>query len=526
MKVLLMTSYSGIGFNNAPSLGLYRLKNFLNKTGLACDILDLGLTGYAEALRKARNGEYRIIGMSVSHYHMREDISIIWKFKEACAGQECLFIAGGQEATYNYEQWIKVGIDVVFMGYAERSLAQLARNFNTRFERGLSLLDTLDGVAYRQGDEIVYRPCKPMTQSEFEYLTYEEGMGLNIPFGEYWNQVRADVEALNFWTTVFIPETVRLYTASHCPYRCGFCSSHRFLSFSQRGKAPIFMLNADQVFNLILQYIQKYGAKGFLFSDDEFLVSEERAMSLFDRVIKAKKDGIINKDVAFNCQARVSDFLLKTGGRQDVHYELIDKMVEAGFHSIGMGVETFCDRLLMSPSMNKRGFTGEASIRVINAMLEGGLVPQINNILFIPEATREEITYSIRKSINFIRKGCQVAVTPLLYSIPGAPIYGDPRYLAVTEEYKNPETNEFIEITKHFIPNDPEMARCADWIFDALDEELDAFKKSGIWKHKTIPKTMVGILLFTATAKLFGDAELAKECADLIRFLIKNRKPH
>lgn len=526
MKVLLMTSFAGIGFNNAPSIGLYRLKQFIEEVDVECDIVDFSLGVYDETLAKAKRGEYQVIGMSVSHYHMKDDISMIWEFKAVTKGQKCVFVAGGQEATYNYKNWITAGIDVIFLGYAERSLAAFCRQLKSNFEEGLKGLRSMEGVVYRDGKQFVFRPSRVITQAEFEYLNYEKVMDLDIPFEPYWQQVRENTGDLNFWTSVFITENVRLYTSSHCPNRCGFCSSHRFLSFSQQKTSRIFMLEAKQVFDLVMRYVQKDGARGFLFSDDEFLLYKKRVYDLCDYIIEAKNNGIMPKDVLFNCQTRVFDFLTRTPDGMRIDEKLIDKMLSAGFHSIGLGVETFVDRLLLSPSMNKRGFTEKDTLTVLEALIGKGLTPQINIILFIPEATRDEILYSIRKGLYFIRKGCQVAVTPLLYAVPGAPISDDPRYPVVKEEFVNKETGEPVEIKRNVIPINPDIAQCSMKIFDVFDQEVSDFKTSKEWEFGTVPKTLVGLLMFTSAAKLLKDDDLVQECEELKRDLIKENKQY
>jgi len=521
-----MTSYSSIRFNNAPPLGLYRLKQFLDDIDIPCDILDFGLSGYEDYLARAKQGEYQVIGMSVSHYHMKDDLSVISKFKEATKGQKCVFVAGGQEATYNYKNWIIAGIDVVFLGYAERNFARFCDRLRSDFDDGMKNLDRVDGIAFRQGKEFVFRPFQPLTQSEFEYLNYERVKDLNIPFEPYWQQIRDNSKDLNIWTTIFVTENVRLYTSSHCPNQCGFCSSHQFLSFSQQKKARIFMLNAKQVFDLILRYIQKDGARGFLFSDDEFLLDKRRVLELCDYIIEAKANGVMDSGVLFNCQARVIDFLVKTTQETRFDHELIDKMLSAGFHSVGLGVETFVDRLLTSPSMNKRGFQEKDTLLVLETLIEKGLIPQVNIILFIPEATREEVLYSVQRGIHFIRHGCQTAVTPLLYAVPGAPVSEDSHYSIKKENYINKETGELIEIMENFIPFDQNMARCADQIFEVFDQEVQSFKKSKLWEFHTIPKTMVGLIMLLSVSKLLKDDALAAECDDLIRDLISKQKQY
>ena len=66
-------------------------------------------------------------------------------------------------------------------------------------------------------------------------------------------------------------------------------------------------------------------------------------------------------------------------------------MEKASFLSIGLGVETFSDRLLKCPSINKKGLTSADSLKVIDAMLSTKIVPQINIIIGIPESTPDEL---------------------------------------------------------------------------------------------------------------------------------------
>lgn len=520
MNILLMTSHSGIEAYASPPIGLYRLKHHLNKLGIGCDILDLCLTGIDEALTKAESGRYQIIGISPSHQYMAEDLSLVWKFREAIKSErKCVFVAGGQQATYNYEQWLKGGIDICFFGYAERNLGEFAKNLNAGCD--LSMLKEIDGIAYLDGDNIFFNPSKPMTKSEFEYFSYEQVMKLEVPYEKYWEMFRRDVRGLSFGTNVFIPETVRLYTSIGCPNHCGFCSSHRFLAFSSQKKACMVMLGAEQIYKLVIQYIDKYGAKGFLFTDSEFLANKGRALEFCEHIIKAKKERIINQSVVFHCQARVVDFLSGRGESRKVDCEFIDKLAEAGFFSVGLGIETFNDRLLRCPSINKMGFTEEDSLKVLDCMLERGLIPIVFTIIVIPETTAEEVIHTMMQTVNLVKKGCQCSVTPLLNALPGAPIYGDSNYPAMTKTFKHPMTREDIEITTAFIPKDPKIADCASRVSDMIKEEIQAFKNSGVWKYQNIPKTLAGILMFVAIAKLLGRNDLAKEWSGLIHFLVE-----
>ena len=59
--------------------------------------------------------------------------------------------------------------------------------------------------------------------------------------------------------------------------------------------------------------------------------------------------------------------------------ELLLKLKAAGFYTYGLGVETFADRLLKSPSVNKLGVDAQDCENVLDAMLDIGLNPLIQH---------------------------------------------------------------------------------------------------------------------------------------------------
>lgn len=527
MKVLLMTSHTYLvaGSYDAPPIGLYRIKQYLSENDIACDIYDARIATVESIIESIKNGEYNIIGISCTHLHMAEDLSLIHKLKEAAKNKSCLFIAGGHEATYNYEQWLLCGLDIIFLGYAESNLVKVVKYFNEGYSFCMSKLKNVDGVAYSYKGQIHFNQSTPLAQSDFELLSYELMLRTDIPYTSYWESISRDINGLNVCSSTFIPEIVRLYTTSHCPNRCGYCSSHSFLSFSQKKeKTRVLMLSANRIYQLILHYINEYGAKGVLFSDDELFISKKRIVDLSDKIIEAKRKGIVDENFMLNCQARVPDFLINKDGLRQVEVTLLEKISKAGFHVVGMGIETFCARLLGCNSMNKKGFNEEETLDVLDAMLEHGIVPNIFLILFIPEATKTEIIHNMKLGMKLVKKGCQIVVNPLMYALPGAPIYGDPEYPMRTKKIVTPITKEVVEVAEYFIPRDKDIKRYAEKIWVAVEEEIVMFKKSRDWCFSTLPKTVVGILTFIATAKLLGEKGLAGEWYDYILEMLENQK--
>lgn len=519
IRVLLVTSVSarGFGFYDAPPVGLYRLKHYIGERGIHCDILDLDMESKEPFLLKVEQGFYNIIGFSVSHYSMEADLGLLWEFQAVSrnSGKKCVFIAGGQEATLNYEQWLNAGVEFILTGFGEKVLYEFCLKVLPGNEMDKEAYN-LEGIICRNKvGKTVINPARILTQPEFEELSYHQVLKLDLPFKKYWDRLGNETRNLNINSSKFVIENVRLYTTSHCPRKCGFCSSQSFLHESQKHNTKIFMLTAGQIHSLILLRIKKDGARSFLFSDDDFPVGNaqglKRIYDLCEMITASKEKGDIPGDVLFNCQARIADFIIKDSeGKGVINYKLMDLLHKAGFQSFGLGVETFSDRLLKCRSINKVGVNAIDCKNVLDALLDKGLVPQINIIVGIPESTADELLETVRTAVEYIEKGCLVAVSNKLFMIPGSPIYYDNTYEIFKIYKKNPFTGVDIEITKYVIPRDEKIRCVVENLEDSAAKELEQIVKNTVWESSIVPRTVLCLAYFVAAARLLERTELAE----------------
>lgn len=524
IRVLLVTSVSsrGFGFYDAPPIGLYRLKFYLEERGIECNILDLDFESKELALIKVEDGGYNVIGFSVSHYSMEEDLKMLWEFQNAVnkSKRKAIFIAGGQEATLNYEQWLNAGIEFILTGFGEELLYRFCLNISEYNSLSENVYN-LEGIIYRKNNKTVINAAKSLTKLEFEELSYEQMIKIKIPYKKYWDKLRSEVKNINVNTSKFVIENVRLYTTSHCPRGCGFCSSQSFIRESQKSNSKILMLSAIQVYSLILHHIREYKAKSFLFSDDDFLVGNleglKRIYELCEMIIEGKQKGEIPDDIIFNCQARIADFLTIKEDQKLINYELINLLLKAGFQTFGLGVETFSDNLLKSRSINKIGVNVEDCNSVLNALLDKGLSPQINIIIGIPESTVDELLETIQVAVSYIERGCLVAVSNKLFMIPGSPIFYSGAYNVAKVYIKNPITDVDIEITKYIIPDNKDINMVVENIEKRAEEELKLIVKDTIWETSIVPRTILCMSYFIAIAKLLNKYVLVEEFYNVVR---------
>ena len=149
-----------------------------------------------------------------------------------------------------------------------------------------------------------------------------------MPFKAFWDIMKKNTaNSGQMGASEFIFENVRVYTSSHCPRMCGFCNSGQFLKemtaseddlmiekeglrFST-GKQKLIQLDPNELLDLIMYYIKKYGAKSFLFSDDDFaLKSKLNRVQGFCKLVKEyKQKGLMDEKVQFHCQTHVTDWL-------------------------------------------------------------------------------------------------------------------------------------------------------------------------------------------------------------------------
>lgn len=353
--------------------------------------------------------------------------------------------------------------------------------------------------------------AEPLTRSYFHEITYLQAMTMEIPYRKYWDALRARSADTGIGSE-FVFEYVRLYTTSHCPRRCGFCNSQNFLPAVQQEKLNIQFLSAGQIVDLVLENVKKYNARGFAFSDDDFPIGNksgiDRVMDFSRTIIDLKQKGRLDPNIHFAIQARIADFLVSNAhDKRTANIPLMERMVQAGFRSIALGVETFSDRLLRVPSINKIGVTADDCHAVLQGMMKTGLIPLMNIILGIPEATPDELAETLAISMDYIVKGCEINVTGPLYALPGAPLYTDPRYQIRSSRWENPHTGKVEDITNYYIPHHGLIHKISANYEKHLEAELDAFRKANGLEGKILHKRIKNVIAIIVAAKLLNRSD-------------------
>jgi len=566
-KVLLITACTGIGFNYAPHFGVYQIYNYIKCNGISCDMYDRDLELFKKAkiyekdvIESLKKGEYDIIGINVSQdrvlgeQKMIADLELIERMKKAAesSGKIPAFIAGGQAAQLNYKQWLDLGIDLIVNGYGEKVFYDICKRYfqmSQKTRNATGLVDKIDklnsdvrGVSYKDKKDIYrYIPAQPVDDKLFKELFLEFPQKYEMPHETFWDIIRENNANKDLSSaSKFVVENVRLYTTSHCPRRCGFCNSGQFLPeavaseddlmidkegmrFSS-GIQKLIQLDAKELMELVMFNAKKYGAKSVLFSDDDFALKSKhnRVMEFCKLVMEYKRKGLMDKDFIFNCQTHVSDWLENKNGKKTVNKKLIEAVAKAGFESISVGVESFTDRIITSPSINKAGYKSKHAQDVLNTMIDHGIVPQVNVILGVPEYTVEDLLTTIDVALEFIIKGCDLSLSRQLLALPGAPVYESGMYEVAYDKWTHPSGKE-VKIPDYFIPRDPKIKYAMEHFDVEARKNLDKIIKRMGWEGKSPPKRIVAISAIACLPRLLGRDDLSPKYYKLLEDVLQGK---
>lgn len=186
-----------------------------------------------------------------------------------------------------------------------------------------------------------------------------------------------------------------LITQRGCPYSCTFC-------YDLHGK-KVRQRMIDNVLEEIDSNFNKYRAKNFAILDEVFTFDRERTLRFCQEIINSR----LSKHINFGCSTRAD--LLDSN--------LIEKMKEAGFNRIMLGVESGSEVTLSR--MNKN--ISINNMRSITKCLkENGIITHISVIIGYPFETRPDI----KKTISFARSlGPDYLSINILFPYPGTDIF-------------------------------------------------------------------------------------------------------
>jgi anaerobic magnesium-protoporphyrin IX monomethyl ester cyclase len=302
-----------IGFQDQDNLGLRYLLSSVREAGFAGRI-----ESYTSApepiVEMAARLRPDVIGFSLIFQYMSPQFAHVI---DALRAQGCRshITIGGHYPSFDFAEVLQriPGADSVVRFEGEGTLVELMQ----KLSRGEDWRGNA-GIAYRRGDEVIANPLRPAI----------DNLDL-LPF-----PYRSDID----YRSQELP-IASVLGSRGCPWDCSFCSIRPFYE-AQGGKLRRLRSPASVVEEMRQLHFER-GVEVFLFQDDDFLATGRRARRWAEEIASGVIAAGLRGRIAFKISCR-SD---------EVHYDTMARLAEAGLTHVYMGVENGDDQGLAN--MNK-----------------------------------------------------------------------------------------------------------------------------------------------------------------------------
>ena len=482
-NVLLIGSYNPsrirTGQYLSPPLGIYRIASHLEKKYIAnVDVVDPTLN-YEETLNKIQEKKYDLIGHSILHPTLEEDLKLIWKTHNL--SPDSLQIAGGQGATFNAEEILKkTPVKAVGRGFGEGILEQIVKNeLEINNVKGLYLLK--DNRIISTGN------VSKMNMEEFREISFNLNFG-KIEYSKYWKFMESqyDKEHVHAMKNEGMLKTIRLMVSNYCPLGCTHCTSTNFLNEAIDGNQRVLFLEPQEIIYMMKKSIKAHPeTEAFYFNDDNFLLMKKKKILEFCELTKG-----LDKKYNLMFQGRIDD----------VDKETLIEMGKSSFKIGFYGAETFSDRLARDIRKMKTGGKdyGELAKNILRDTMNAGLVAQFSLMLFLPSSKQKDLEITIENTLDLMEEGARATIFPYVEAYSGAKIVYNHEL----------SYNEFEIENRHFripslvLPDDKDVRSIAEKSLK-LKDKLNKEKRWDKFKGK-IPQPVDSLNLFSAIYKISG----------------------
>jgi len=208
-------------------------------------------------------------------------------------------------------------------------------------------------------------------------------------------------------------QTIAYHSSIGCPFKCSFCAVVPIFEARWKGKS------AENIYRDIIRIKSQYGGDAIEFHDNNFFVSQKRAVE-FARLIR-KENMHWWGEGRIDTLDRYSD-------------DALELLHESGCKMIFFGAESGNDELLKQ--MDKGGKQSREQILSFAARLKKiGIVPEYSFVLGFPAKNPKKVMAQIDADIRFIKE--IKAVNPdteiIIYIYSPVPTEGSELYQRITE---------------------------------------------------------------------------------------------
>ena len=298
---------------------------------------------------------------------------------------EIFTVVGGHHATLVPEDFFLPQVDAVAVGEAELMFEELVEAVADR--RGLH---GIPNIYWRNRDGTFIRNARSEDRVNLDDLP--------LPRRDLTESYRDE------YFFLFDKPDTSVATSRGCPFRCNFCSVHRFYHGTINQMTP----------QRVLSEILAISSDHITFVDDNFLMNHRREDTIADLI---KSEGI-RKRFSMECR---TDSIVR-------HPELVKKWVDIGLYAVLLGLEGGGDKILKD--VNK-SCSVETNDRAIEILQDNGVIIW-GAFIVDPDWTEDEFKL-LRDYVN--QRHITHTQFTILTPLPGTELYRDRRDALLTDDY-------------------------------------------------------------------------------------------
>lgn len=379
-KIVLLSPPTDIRKMPNPPIGLCYIKSYLLKNGfLNTKVIDMNLSSYHDVKRVLLEEKPDILGIT----SVSESRCSALKAAEMAKllDDKVKVVLGGPHVTNMYSQILKhYGfIDVICLGEGEITFFELAEAILDN-----SGLLKVKGIAYRDRGEIVAASPREFI-NDLDSLPFPNYDDLNIELYRNYDKIVNPGKEIQG----------SIVSSRSCPYSCFFCSARKFWGNKWRTRSP------RNIVDEIEYFYKKYDTKCFNFTDDNFMVDNNRVIDICHEILER------NLKISWFSHTRVDN----------VSVQALKAMKEAGCEVLAFGVDSGSEKVLKA--MDKR-ITISQVMSAFNMVKEAGLGSQLN--IIVGHAGEDINTLKETKELISRVKPDMLCVS-VIKIYPGTPLY-------------------------------------------------------------------------------------------------------
>ena len=347
VRVLLI--YPPVRLNQEPlypPFGLLSIASVLEKAGAKVEIIDLNILRLPFKLlqKEIAKRQFDIVatgGMTTVYYFMK--FLALYLKREYPAVP---LIAGGTACSGSPEVVMEnTKFDVAVLGEGEPVIIEII--FKLLNNKDLS---GVPGIIFRESGKISKTEGRPRMQNiedlplpAYHLIDMERYISNSDIYKNKKNKVaEARIKKLNLDRTK-AGRPIMIFSKRGCPFGCNFC----YRNFGRK----VVGLSVKNVLNHLSFLEKNYNTINFVFGDEIFNVDKRWVMEFCNAIIDEKRNYILN--VGNGLRANVLD------------REMMEKMMEAGFCSVAVGIESFYDPTLKDMQKGQTADEVATAIRII-----------------------------------------------------------------------------------------------------------------------------------------------------------------